>query len=42
LLPLVFGAWLVALVFSAANALLLVWRIRVENAALAARRRLTA
>jgi methyltransferase len=36
-LPLAFGAWLVALVWSALNALLLYHRIRVENAALGAR-----
>jgi len=38
LLPLVFGNWQVALLWSAFNALLLAWRIRVENAALAERR----
>jgi methyltransferase len=37
-LPLAFGAWRVALVFSVLNALLLAYRIRVENTALAARR----
>jgi len=37
-LPLAFGAWQIALVFSAANAALLTWRVRVENAALDARR----
>lgn len=37
-LPLAFGAWHVALVFSALNALLLRHRIRTENAVLAARR----
>jgi methyltransferase len=37
-LPLAFGAWRVALVWSALNALLLAHRIRVEEAALAARR----
>lgn len=37
-LPLAFGAWRIALVFSVLNALLLVWRIRIENEALAARR----
>jgi methyltransferase len=36
-LPLVFGEAGVALVFTALNAGLLAWRIRVENAALAAR-----
>lgn len=38
LLPLVFGEIIVAGIFSALNAALLFWRIRVENAALAARR----
>ena len=38
-LPLAFGAWEIALVFSLANAALLAWRIRVEDAALAPRRR---
>lgn len=38
LLPLVFGEIIVAGIFSAFNAALLYWRIRVENAALAARR----
>ena len=37
-LPLAFGAWEIALVFSLANAALLTWRIRVEDAALAPRR----
>ena len=37
-LPLAFGAWPVALIFSAANGLLLWHRIRVEDAALAPRR----
>jgi methyltransferase len=32
--PLIFGAWQIALGFSVANAALLAWRIRVENAAL--------
>ncbi len=36
-LPLAFGAWQIAFVFSALNAALLWHRIRVENAALAAR-----
>lgn len=40
LLPAIFGAWKIALVFSAANALLLAWRIRVEDAALTPRRRI--
>lgn len=38
LLPLVFGEIIVAAIFSGLNAALLFWRIRVENAALAARR----
>jgi methyltransferase len=38
LLPLVFGEVVVAAVFSVLNAGLLFWRIRIENAALAARR----
>jgi methyltransferase len=38
-LPLAFGAWVVALVFSALNGVLLAWRISVENQALAPRRR---
>ena len=37
-LPLVFGAWELALAFSIANGLLLLHRIRVEDAALAPRR----
>jgi methyltransferase len=37
-LPLAFGAWPIALVFSALNALLLYHRIRVEGQALAMRR----
>ena len=36
-LPLAFGAWEIALIFSALNALLLYHRIRVEEAALAPR-----
>ncbi len=39
-LPLAFGAWQIALVFSLANAALLAQRIRVEEAALAERRAL--
>jgi len=39
-LPLVFGAWPIALIFSLANLLLLSWRIRVEDRALAPRRAL--
>jgi methyltransferase len=37
-LPLIFGAWRLALLFSAVNAVLLWCRIRVEDRALAARR----
>jgi methyltransferase len=37
LLPLVFGAWRIAVIYSALNAILLWHRIRVENRALAAR-----
>ncbi|HUL06669.1 MAG TPA: isoprenylcysteine carboxylmethyltransferase family protein [Candidatus Acidoferrum sp.] len=36
-LPLVFGQWPIALIFSVVNAAVLVWRIQVENAALAVR-----
>jgi methyltransferase len=36
-LPLVFGAWRIALVFSALNLALLAWRIRIEEQALAPR-----
>lgn len=36
-LPLAFGAWQIALAFSALNALVLAYRIRVEQAALAPR-----
>lgn len=38
LLPLVFGNWQVALVWSVLNALLLAWRIHVEDKMLAGRR----
>lgn len=38
LLPMVFGEMAVAVIFTILNAGLLFWRIRVENAALAARR----
>jgi methyltransferase len=38
-LPLVFGAWQLALIFSLLNGALLAWRIRVEEQALAPRRR---
>lgn len=37
-LPLAFAAWGIALAFTVANAALLAWRIRVEEAALATRR----
>ncbi len=37
-LPLSFGQWPIALAFSLLNAALLGWRIRIEDAALAARR----
>jgi methyltransferase len=37
-LPLAFGAWQIALVFSVLNGLLLAWRIRIENGVLAVRR----
>ena len=37
-LPLAFGEWAVAIIFSIANAALLAWRIRAENALLSARR----
>lgn len=37
LLPLAFGAWEIALAFSIANAAVLGWRLRTENAALARR-----
>lgn len=40
LLPLVFGLWRLALLFSLLNLVLIVLRIRVEDAALAERRRL--
>ena len=38
LLPLVFGNWQVAIIWSVLNAMLLVWRIHVEETALAQRR----
>ncbi|MDY0881443.1 isoprenylcysteine carboxyl methyltransferase family protein [Dongia soli] len=38
LLPLALGAWPLAVIFSIANALLLAWRIHVEEAALTPRR----
>jgi methyltransferase len=34
LLPLAFGAWEIALVFSAANFAVLAWRLRLENASI--------
>ena len=37
-LPMVFGIWKVALIFSVLNLLLLAWRIRVEDAVLKPRR----
>ena len=39
-LPLAFGAWQLALLFSVPNLVLLVWRMRVEDQALAPRRQL--
>lgn len=38
ILPLAFGAWEIALVFSVLNGLLLAWRIRIEERALTPRR----
>jgi len=38
LLPLAFGAWQIALVFTIANGAMLAWRIAAENRALAPRR----
>lgn len=40
ILPLAFGAWEIALMFSILNGAVLGWRIRVENAALAIRNHL--
>jgi methyltransferase len=37
ILPLVFGQWQIALIFSILNAAVMAWRIKVENAALAMR-----
>jgi methyltransferase len=37
LLPLAFGAWQIALVFSAANLAILAWRLRIENSSIAVR-----
>ena len=42
LLPLSFGAWQIALIFSLLNGAMLFWRIREENLALAERRDVTA
>jgi len=42
ILPLAFGAWLLALIFGIANAAILAWRIRIEETALASRRSLAA
>lgn len=39
-LPLAFGAWEIALAFSAANLGILAWRLRIENAALRERENL--
>ena len=33
-LPLAFGAWEIALVFSVANLAVLAWRLRLENASI--------
>src|SRR5262249_24074026 len=41
MLPLAFGAWVVAVVFSALNAALLAWRIALEDQALAPRRQVS-
>lgn len=41
-LPLVFGAWDIAIVFSLLNLALLAWRIRIEEQALAPRRAVSA
>jgi len=38
-LPLVFGAWAVALIFTVLNLALLAWRVRLEDQTLAPRRR---
>lgn len=40
-LPLAFGAWWIAVAFSVINGALLVWRIRIEDQALADRRQVT-
>ncbi|MEX2615820.1 MAG: isoprenylcysteine carboxylmethyltransferase family protein [Alphaproteobacteria bacterium] len=37
-LPLIFGAWHIAILFTVANLLILAWRIRVEDRTLAPRR----
>lgn len=39
-LPLAFGAWQIAVIFSLANMAVLAWRLRIENAALQRRRNL--
>ncbi len=39
-LPLIFGDWRIAVIWSVANAALLAWRITLENRALAPRERL--
>ena len=39
-LPLAFGSWMIAVVFTILNAMLLTWRIRAEDAALLPRREL--
>ena len=38
ILPLAFGAWQIALIFSIANFAVLAWRLRIEDSALQARR----
>ena len=38
-LPLAFGAWRITLVFTVLNGAMLAYRIRIENAALAAEKR---
>ena len=41
-LPLAFGAYAIAIVFSLANLALIAWRVRIEDRALAARREIAA
>ena len=41
ILPLAFGAWQIALIFSIANFAVLAWRLRIEDSALQARRDLS-